>query len=293
MKRYGLFLTLILIILSSCNINVRTNKETIKIDIFTENLIEYTYFGYYPQHVVSDNTIISELSKLVLTEDDKCYSLDDKNYLKIVSKPLSASYTFSDESVIGFSNVYYFELEPIKWQVISKDEGKYELVACSILDNCCFSESLVSTFVNGNEIFSNNYEYSNLRSFLNEDFLKLAFSSEELEVISKETIDNSVESTNNSSNKYACNNTNDMVTAYSVVEATNNSSYYLKQVSDYALAKGCYVNSLGNGYWWLRSPNASNPSFASIINDLGKIEDSTEEVTSNIVGIVPKIVVKQ
>ena len=63
--------------------------------------------------------------------------------------------------------------------------------------------------------------YSNLRWFLNNEFLEKAFTDDESNIIPITDVDNSLASTLDSSNSYVCANTDDKVFALSRAELTN------------------------------------------------------------------------
>ena len=110
---------------------------------------------------------------------------------------------------------------------------------------------------NGGIGYSNNYELSNIRKFLNDNFYSTAFNELEKELIELTEVDNSASSTYSSSNEYACNNTFDKMFLLSYQEAV---TYYSSdeekkaQGSDYAKSQGLYVYN-GYSYYWHRSPN--------------------------------------
>ena len=103
-----------------------------------------------------------------------------------------------------------------------------------------------------------NYEYSDIRAWLNNDFINTAFNTEEQNIINESLVDNSALTTSSNTNKYACNNTNDKVYLLSYKDVTEKYFTYGSEmqakVTDYGEDKGV-GNLYGYGDFWLRSPN--------------------------------------
>jgi hypothetical protein len=136
-------------------------------------------------------------------------------------------------------------------------------------------------------VYPNNYQYSHIRSWLNDNFYNTAFSTEEKALIQTTTVDNSVASTGYISNTYACANTNDKVFLLSYVEATS-SSHGLDtttsrqlQPSAYSLSQGAYAHSITRSCWWLRSPSNGLTSCARRVGPDGDIYNSNVNNTNH------------
>lgn len=87
-----------------------------------------------------------------------------------------------------------------------------------ILDSQDYNYTRSSRTIDGKTIFANNYEYSNIRKWLNDNFHNTAFNELQKALIQTVEVDNSARSTNpddnatywNSGvNSYACKNTSD------------------------------------------------------------------------------------
>ncbi len=229
---------------------------------FIENGNQYIYFGEYPQTLKGESvTIIST------TPDSNGYYLgsDNERYAKVAAKPYSSPYYFSNKQQIVKGTTYYFKVEPIKWKILQVNGTEYKLVTDLIIDNQKFHSSTDTRTIDGKTIYANNYEYSDIRQWLNEDFYNKAFTKELQSIINTTLVDNSVASTGDSSNQYICNDTYDKVYLLSCKDVTNeeygftNDKSREKQLTDYAKAKGCYMDTstdrYNNGLFWLRSPN--------------------------------------
>lgn len=68
----------------------------------------------------------------------------------------------------GFSN----SIKSIEWQVLSKENGKVLLISKYVLDECTFDENISAYATDA-------WENSNIRSWLNNDFLNMAFTTEQ------------------------------------------------------------------------------------------------------------------
>ncbi len=277
------------------------------ITITTTTVICYTregnkiYFGTYPQTYVTDDTLVSELNTLAgnLPSSDNLYNWSDYNYYLAENV---ASYMFyqdidydnngtydyrgvyftayrpkshlanaaaSYQSTNGYSTntVYWFNYDPIEWNIITESDGKATLLANLILDSQHFQVPSHS------DAYRNNYEKSEIRQWLNNDFYNTAFKSYEKSIIQLTAVDNSLESTNQSENDYVCNDTEDYVFLLSHKEAvtymTSNSARQAKG-SDYAKAQGLYCNN-GYSFWWLRSPFNDYNYTANFVDEVGKV----------------------
>ena len=235
---------------------------------------DYILFGEYPQSIKADNVTITD------TKDDRGYYLgsDGFYYAMLKATPCTSYYTFTTGAEIDGGAIYYFKVEPIRWRILSEENGEAFLLCDSIIANQIFDDD------------SNNYAESNIRAWLNSVFYETAFDGAESMLILTTEVDNSAKSTNpygnekhwnNGVNKYACENTNDKIFLLSEEEATN-STYGFKMyegdsarimlTSDYSRATGAYMNDSGIGWWWLRSPYHYGSKNARGIIDNGDIQ---------------------
>lgn len=226
---------------------------------------DYIYFGEYPQTIKEDSVIVNT------TTDSRGYYLgsDNNYYAKVVANPYDNNYKFSNNMYVVDGQVYYFKVEPIKWRILSEDNGTALILCDSAIETKRFDDN------------SNNYKESEIRAWLNNEFLITAFNTLQQQIILTTTVDNSVESTGYSENKYACEDTLDKVFLLSYKEATNISYglYEYKnrqmQTSDYARANRAHMdtdrNCYGNALWWLRSPECNYVYYARNVDCDGDI----------------------
>ena len=269
---------------------------------------DYIYFGEYPQTLKADGVTITE------TQDSRGYYLgsDGYYYAKVkATPPWDDEFTFSTGATVSEGSVYYFKVEPIRWRILSTD-GETALILCdSIIANMAFqpdyyynsNDGEFYTTANGapSGTYINNYEYSAVRAWLNEQFYETAFSELQKEVILVTEVDNSVYSTGDRSNPYACEDTDDKIFLLSHREVTNSEYGFSSDcwpfdtarrmlTSDYARATGAYTYD-GNGYWWLRSPLSDCNYGARLVSFYGDAS-SNDEVYNSGHGVVPALQIR-
>lgn len=196
--------------------------------------------------------------------------------------------TYQDDNGYTTGTRYWFKYEPLKWRVLTKQNGKAFLLCDVAIDSQAYQntytyDSSTSEYYNNNAsapsgTYANNYEYSTIRAWLNNNFYNTAFSAAQQALIQTMVVNNGARSTNpnniatefnGDANTYACSNTNDKIFLLSRQEITNSAygfntdpyaSYTASRFkcTDYAKVQGCCVskesNYLGNCYFWLRSP---------------------------------------
>ncbi len=230
------------------------------------------------------------------------------------------SHTYQDDNGYTTSTLYLFKWESVKWDILT-EEGETALLICDMLldaqayQNCCINDSgdyyatddvgNILIDKNGNKIYANNYAYSTIRVWLSETFYETAFTDMQKSIIQMTEIDNSAESTDYSSNSYACENTKDEVFLLSFAELTNDSygfsnnnyeydEYRQKKTTDYAQCQGAYAY-IGdtynvNGFWLLRSPSYNNSYYVLEVYYYGAI--AYDAVPNPYYGICPALWIK-
>ncbi len=165
----------------------------------------YVEFGMWPQTIKQAGITVDE--SITLERGDFTYYMgsDGAWYVKVTEDPYSDSYMYSDGTPVSEGSNTYFKVEPIKWRVLTNEyldygaasvEYGYErrtlLLAENILAERKYESSklirsggknLYKLLSNGAEfqvtkgssgnIYPNEFEYSEIRSWLNGcDFLK-------------------------------------------------------------------------------------------------------------------------
>ena len=255
------------------------------------------YFGTYPQSIVNDKKLIDKLDEKAKTPsiennwisykyyienktEDFMYYIDiDLNndglndYRGIYFTKYRPEYTENESSSSNsvqydngyFTNtVYWFKYEPIKWRIREENDGKALLASDLILDSSDFYPTNEADKFehNGGVGYANNYELSNARKWLNNDFYNLAFNNQEKSIIVDELVDNSVDKTDRNAEQYTCNNTLDHIFLLSFYESMNEvNDSRLAKGSDYAKAQGLLCDDKVYGYYRLRSPDSCGPTY--------------------------------
>lgn len=217
-------------------------------------------YGLYPQTHVSDSSLISELNKLKTPESNGWYLYQGNYYAKQVVQK-SGLGKFDDGTTIVEGNTYWFLCESIVWDILSNHNGTYYLLSSVLLDTHCYYNSSSNRTINGKTIYPSNYEYSDIRSWLNNEFLNSAFALDSTYILTTD-VDNCSETTvNQTYNPYTCNNTQDKIFLPSYQDYLNNnygfdttkskSSTRICKTTEYVRS---YSNVDNNGNYWTRTP---------------------------------------
>ena len=207
-------------------------------------------YGLYPQTIVSHPGLINELNGLTTPDKNGWYLHKGQYYAKTQATPHDM-FKFSDGTAIAIGPTYWFKCEPIKWMVLQKGNGEVLAVSELLLDTHRFDAS------------ANDYSNSELRSWLNGEFLSAAFFRGSGKILMTD-VDNSASGTGSPENQFACPNTSDKLFLLSYAESIdskygftgpmNKDPLKIVKPTDYALAKGADLYK-GAGTWWLRSPD--------------------------------------
>ncbi len=229
-------------------------------------------YGLYPQTHVNDSQVITQLNTLEPSSINGWYLYNGEYYAKqkaIVYN--NESYKFDDGTAIVSGEEYWFKCEPIKWQILKNNDGSYFLLSTLLLDAHNYYADYSSRIVNEEIIYANNYQYSDIRKWLNNEFYNTAFAFNSANII-ETIVCNDALTTNSSNNKYVCNDTKDKVylpsfqdylnTEYGFDSNSNDKSVTREsKTTDYARARGAWCNiktdlgtgGLYNGSYWTRS----------------------------------------
>ena len=252
--------------------------------------------------------------------------------------------TFQDDNGYKFGRddsylLYWFKFEPISWRILNSENGVALVIADIILDSQAFLNEANyigvdgkgnSILMNSNEgvpddTYANNYAYSSIRAWLNDDFYNTAFTSLQKSLIALTNVDNGITSSCpvngnaevqwNNGTRFLCENTEDYVFLPSEVEITTaaygfsefmeryaNDQNRVRLYSDYAAAQGLWIHStsytkgVAYGSYWLRSPRhyaTSDGGYgeACIVNEEGYCA-SGNYVCYTDQGVVPMLNVR-
>lgn len=184
--------------------------------------------GEYPQTKVTDNDLISKLDSITETDIQGYVSYGGEKYQKYKE---------------DYYNYYWLKVEPIQWRYLSQEGDNVQFVSEKVLDSHVWNQT-----GHENGIYPNNYKYSDIRAWLNSDFLEQAFYYDS-SLIQTVNVDNSAESTNESSNPFACEDTQDKVYLLSCKDVRNKEYGFTDDASRIAYDADGEAQS-----YWLRSP---------------------------------------
>ncbi len=262
--------------------NVAFTTQTKKVTI--EKLIYYGEFprlsddektltyGLYPQTNVNDPDLVTALNELTTPESNGYYFYNKVYYAKVAATPYDSSYTFDNGTTIVSDTTYWFKCEPIVWNVLSNNSGEYYILSSVLLDAHRYDGD------------SSNYANSEIRAWLNGDFYNSAFALGN-SIIQTTTVDNSAATTSDSSNPYACSDTQDKVflpsyqdyinSDYDFSTSTDSTDTRECKTTDWARARGSYCETsssyLYNGWYWTRSPSSNNSLSAWGVDFVGNL----------------------
>lgn len=240
------------------------------------------YYGKYPQSVVTDSNIISKLSELT-PNSNGYYFLDGVEYEKVTAKPYREKFKFRNGDPVVTGKDYFFKVEPIKWNILKNNNGELLLLTSVLLDQVKFHQGLEERTVGGVKINARNYEYSEIREWINKHFYNKALSSEHGILLSQ--IDNSISTCASDYTGEVCNNFADLAfipsykevisEEYGYSEPTHPCDARCLKLTDYNIAKGAHMMTNTeynyNGSWWLRTPNETGEDFVHYVDYDGMV----------------------
>lgn len=281
--------------------SLNEQRDLAIIPVVAENTITY---GLYPQTNVNDSTLVSALNALTTPESNGWYLYDGDYYAKVSATPNSSSYKFDNGTTISSGTTYWFKCEPIVWNVLNNNNGEYYIVSSVLLDAHCYYNSASTRTIDEQTVYPNNYKYSDIRTWLNEDFYNSAFALGNSH-IQTTTVDNSAATTNSTSNSYACANTEDKVflpsykdyinSSYGFSTSTGSTDTRYCKTTDWARARGAYLLSqtgtyAKHSYYWTRSPRPDGSKYAWIVDGNGSLDFS--DVSDTTVSVRPGLSIK-
>ena len=236
----------------------------------------------YPQTAVTDKKVAENITKYGTQFRDTDWYYYDGNFYIQSRAYVSEGDRFADGTLVEAYKFYWFKCEPIQWKILSSNNGEHYVLSNYVLDSRIYFGQITGTrLIDDVYVKPNNYEYSELRSFLIETVSSRAFllGSNYAKITN---VDNSSASTADSgTNNNACKNTNDrmflpskqdMLTgAYGFSTDTSDSSTRLARYTDWALATGFQMVANGYADYWTRSPSGKYMDAAFIVDTDGGI----------------------
>lgn len=283
---------------------------------------DYIYFGHWPQTLERDENVVAKLNEMAgtppLPRDNnanpynweshegttymwqKIVIYNGTKYLGVQMNDYRASgidalYDKITENGYYKLHVYWFKYEPIKWRILTTNENSAYIMSDIALDFFSMQpdrkdeirDDLLASYNNSagvpDGIYANNWEYSFIRSWLNETFYNEVFNDLQKEIIQTTHLDNSARSCNPNENpkyygyaenagknKYAdqCKDTDDKIFLLSLRDVTTTAYGFNKDVlaedparnlkaSDFAKFHGVSMGNTQKDYvtWYTRSPS--------------------------------------
>lgn len=295
----------------------------------------YIYFGHWPQTCERDENVIAKLNELAgkppLPRDkenpynweshegttymwQKIVIYNGTKYLGVQMNDYRASGVYSLRSYImenGYftGEVYWFKYEPIKWRILTTSGNSAYIMSDIALDSFSMQpnrkgeirDGLYADYNNSTGVpdgtYANNWEYSFIRSWLNDTFYNEVFNDLQKEIIQTTHLDNTARSSNPNDypkyygyaenagkNKFAdqCKDTDDKIFLPSLRDITTTAYGFKKdvraedsarnlQATDFAKLHGAPMNTNDKKYvtWYTRSPTIGygNQGYATFVLD--------------------------
>lgn len=282
---------------------------------------DYIYFGHWPQTCERDENVVAKLNEIAGTPPlprdktnpynweshegatymwQKIVIYNGTKYLGVQMNEYRASgidALYDDITDNGYYrlNVYWFKYEPIKWRILTTSGNSAFIMSDIALDFFSMQPDrkseirgdLLAAYNNSPGVpdgtYANNWEYSFIRSWLNETFYNEVFNDLQKEIIKTTRLDNTARSCNPDEypkyygyaenagkNKYAdqCNDTDDKIFLLSLRDVTTTAYGFNKDVlaedparnlkaSDFAKFHGVSMGNTQKDYvtWYTRSPS--------------------------------------
>ncbi len=298
---------------------------------------DHIFFGYYPQSEIDDaalaNTLTLKAGELPVIGDNAAWTSygyyikdsavgeglwyidiehDGEKYRGVyfvkyrpiyTTNPLDDYNTYQDDHGYTSGNVYWFRYEPIQWRILTVSEGRALLLCDMIIDSLEFYSDNDDRSIGGETVYANNYEHSNIRKWLSDNFYNTVFTDLEKELVALTRVDNSVSTTPSEyTSPCVCPDTDDYVFLLSYKDILNTEygfseyGFHLdpnrqKTGTDYAKCQGLGIASFGTDYvgssWWLRSPMSQYGYIAGHVTEEGKPTDG--DIYASLVGVCPAI----
>jgi hypothetical protein len=280
-KRILVMLLALTMIFTSIPIFVASAKATYNVG----DIIE---LGSYPQSEVTDKPLKNKLSALAGSVNNwlsfnyyikgnksnfmkyKDVEYNNSKYRGIYFTYYRPDFTTEANGWVQQSNgyniltIYWFKYEPLLWQILSYDYTTDTAVILSktVIDSQEYYHNYQTRTINGKTVYSNNYENSDIRKWLNNSFYNIAFTSTEKQSIVATSLDNSAYIGDSpeddiyfemptGSSEYNSNSTTDKIWLLSYDEAVkfkDNTSDGETETTKYAKVQGLYGSS-----WRLRT----------------------------------------
>lgn len=209
----------------------------------------------------------------------------------------NASYGENNIAVVGENSYYrltgeenrYFLMEKIIWLVMKQSNTEVVLLADSVIDSAPYNEKYEST----------GWNIASLRTYMNDDFLNLAFDEDEqnqlvpMDIVPVRNPDYGVVTGDYLNELVTIPSIDDLVDGvYSIKEGRKEeSSLRSSTATDYAVAKGTHLDTSKKCKWWTRTCGVKD-NMGSFVGPNGIISCDGYYVNGTDIGVKPMITVK-
>lgn len=136
---------------------------------------KYVEYGLYPKSHVYDQSLVEKLEQIEAPEANGWYLFNDIYYSKLENVTFNGNAYFSSGDRVINGGTYWFKCEPVKWAITNVNDNKYELLSTETLGTHQFYANEETRIIDGVTIYPNNYFYSDVRQYLNNDFYNQLF----------------------------------------------------------------------------------------------------------------------
>ncbi len=233
-----------------------------------------------------------------------------------------ANDSYQDDNGYYEDYLYWFKFEPVKWRILYEDNGEALILSELILDSQAYqaswvysanpnnswtgfyaSDSLGNIIIDSynEKVDANNYEYSSIRKFLNENFYNTAFNSFQKELIKLTLVENGPETHASAANGFFSKDTNDNIflpcyqdmikPSYGFDDKDDENDLIRRKVgSDYSKIQGLSVSG-ECGNWWTRSPKTGFGYYTQLVSASGTVYGGDYVYLSSY-GVVPALYIR-
>ena len=260
----------------------------------------HTYsYGLYPQSVIYDDVdllqALNALDESVIGPNG-WYLYNGFYYAKMITPNSISGQRFDNGESIGRNKTYWFLCEPIQWTVLSSGEGEKYLLSTMVLDAKCYYDGTSNRTIEEKTISPNNYQYSDIRTWLNADFYASAFALGN-GFVATTSVDNSAKTTETGTNPYGSETTEDKVflpsyrdymnVDYGFINSEAKTSTRTSRTSEWSRAWGAPyeksdVTNKWNGNYWTRSPKATYMRDVHVVESDGYINGGYNNYDSGV-----------
>ncbi|MCR5079573.1 MAG: hypothetical protein K6B65_06645 [Bacilli bacterium] len=283
------------VLLSSCGANGSSSKENGEGVL---NLIEESgtvEFGSYPQTIVATDSEEYSLA-LATTPENGIYTVNEKRYVLLTDIDVDSEGggKYSDGTSAVDGETHLFRYEPIKWHVLETNEkaGYTYLFSASILDTHPWQTNVeISNYnyanIKGTDTPAYDWIESEMRSYLNGEFLDAAFTKDEKARLFLATTLASQSTSDKDCTDYAT------LISKEKFEEYKTSKSFKPYIGDYAKARGVHYHF--NSYDWSFFYLNSLPTESTLTYYVGAVRGlesgNNSQVSSVRTGVRPLIAI--